>query len=63
MEESNSGAVSNLEDKVNFAEGSNVKYEAVRPPLLYEYKRKKGKKQSEKVVMEGEAEDHASSRT
>ena len=35
-----------LEDKVNFAEGGNVRYEALRPPLLYEYtRRKKGSQQ------------------
>ena len=35
-----------LEDKVNFAEGGNIRYEALRPPLLYEYtRRKKGSQQ------------------
>ncbi|CAA7053500.1 unnamed protein product [Microthlaspi erraticum] len=29
-----------LEDKVNFKEGSNVTYEDTRPPILYRYKRK-----------------------
>ena len=36
-----------LEDKVNFAEGGNVSSDAIRPPLLYTYGRKRGKRAKE----------------
>lgn len=31
-----------FEDKINFAEGGNVSYEASRPPILFEFAKEEG---------------------
>ena len=48
-----------LEDKVNFAEGSNVSYEAIRPPLLYEYSRRKKSSQQKTTTKESDVAQEA----
>ena len=47
-----------LEDKVNLAAGSNVRHESLRPPILFEYtRRKKVSQQNENVEVMDDACD------